>query len=1105
MDNLHFVPTTQSSRSELFKTYGLWDGGTETQRWAWTNISHVWSVRNSPMDLSKETADTRLIVKYGPHRVHSKLMRAHPVDILAVDRSGHTTAPAKPVGTPWELTSAEVAPVFRPKIVFEAWYQRSHLWKFGPVGKLSVTRWENLGFSTHCRRLKSTQIGGASAQTRLIVVRISSRCQSHWDWPLADAPEGPWRSMSNLLSPPGFIKAHQYLKEDPSLGVLPNSLEDPMPCSVGTVILTPSGRRRILPEEIARSIGVPKGAEKHFSNSILARSSGIHFWEYLSYGLVSCSAGTLGTTGVSADPSTNSLPTPRDNPTSFVPFGWLPPDLSVKSDFFKERERNLREACQTCPCPEQAYKDGLESLDIHRRNYDATGPNLQQVRILWWEFPPQHWVALREGSKMNFAKEPPSIIHDNAPMDDDQRATAVEFVEELRSLHIIGNIRAGAKILSNAPMFVVPKEGQPGQWRVIADMLRGMQNDCIAPDPTVLPRISLILDQLYTNGYSAVADASKFFWNFPTHPDDHPHLGVLHPETQELLTYFGLPMGSSNSPPLAGRYGLAFIRMIREKCALFQGQTQANCWWTSFEEQRFDPSLGYGCVLISKTGAAVRIFVWVDDFLIHGPTYESTCAALTFFLDTALSCGMLCHPKKLVAPCQSVKYVGFLLDTTDIPNIRIPTAKRERSLAMVEHLTMSPLPTRFSRLSLAVIAGTLQSLVDATPKRYGQTMLQAIHKCVHDGMVLPTKEESGITPYCSTTTLPVRARQDLKWWISFLEKPYGRLLRGNKAATLIPTFGDGSGSGTGGTLQLPGSDLIMWQGVWSGFVKHYSSNWKELATLLKTMQALAQLPSNPDLAGTTLFYFTDNSTTYWIADSGSSPTPRLHDLISQIKTLEATLDVFLQVIHIPGVVMITQGTDGLSRGIWMSPFHHRPLSQQQITSAIFAPISPNLPVVDCLFQRHHIITDWTYMSWSDPWKAEQVFGKCTVWFPPPEIARQLIYFLLESWCEVPLTTSALILVPRTIQAHWSGLSRYLVELETLKSHEFFASSHSLLPIPCVALYLAPHLRVLPEPHRMDRSPHPSSLRWHREQAALVRGLPTRTLVQSEKPDQVHIC
>ena len=74
-------------------------------------------------------------------------------------------------------------------------------------------------------------------------------------------------------------------------------------------------------------------------------------------------------------------------------------------------------------------------------------------------------------------------------------------------------------------------------------------------------------------------------------------------------------------------------------------------------------------------------------------------------------------------------------------------------------------------------------------------------------------------------------------------------------------------------------------------------------------------------AGTTVFSFTDNLTTYWVATSGSSPLPCLHARIEVIRLLKMELDCCLQVVHVPGVVMIDQGTDDLSRGIWVSPFH----------------------------------------------------------------------------------------------------------------------------------------------------------------------------------------
>ena len=99
-----------------------------------------------------------------------------------------------------------------------------------------------------------------------------------------------------------------------------------------------------------------------------------------------------------------------------------------------------------------------------------------------------------------------------------------------------------------------------------------------------LPRMAHILDQMYTGGYSAMVDASKFFYQFPTHPDNRPYLGLLHPVTKEIYEYLGLPMGVANSLALAGRYGLAFVRMLKAWFHEFQGNPSANCWWTGFSE-----------------------------------------------------------------------------------------------------------------------------------------------------------------------------------------------------------------------------------------------------------------------------------------------------------------------------------------------------------------------------------------------------------------------------------------------------------------------------------------------------------------------------------------
>lgn len=405
---------------------------------------------------------------------------------------------------------------------------------------------------------------------------------------------------------------------------------------------------------------------------------------------------------------------------------------------------------------------------------------------------------------------------------------------------------------------------------------------------------------------------------------------------------------------------------------------------------------------------------------------------------------------------------------------------------MVDHLLQAKRHQQFSRLSLAVVAGTLQSLVEATPQRRGQTYLKRLH-----GHVRPPGLGSGLEPYCTTTPLDEGVLPDLLWWQKYLLGSKGRFARTHRSATLIPTFGDGSGTGTGATWSLPIGPLKMLKGKWSVGVFCFSSNWKELTTLRLTLEAIAEEPRD-QITGTTLFYFTDNLVTYWIAASGSSSEPRLHAQIEAIKLLEAQLGIHLQVVHVPGLVIIDQGTDGLSRGVWMSALHHHELSQEAITAAIFDPLPYDPLLVQHILREKPHTPPWFHYHWDGKWDARRCFHKTSVWFPPPEIARQVILFVLESWCETPTTTAALFVVPRIVPAFWWGLSKHLIELPNINPSSEMVRCRPVLPIPICVLYLPPYVHCLPS-RRLERPAAPPNFHWHKKQAALMHGLPRRAL------------
>ena len=896
--------------------------------------------------------------------------------------------------------------------------------------------------------------------------------------------------MGNLLIPHGLLPRPVKRQTKPTQKGPPSSDKDPMPPVVGAHIATPHGTRRLQAKELARGLGVPTTTDSDkLTNTLLTRTTSVYIWEYLSTSLSpdaptpTTEPGLFTSWDQLTDPVRPFSPPQQADPTSVMEFDWVPPDLSPGSVWHQTRVHNLRQACSHYPDFYESYlSDGLARLETHRGNYTNEGADAKKLQLLWWEFPPEHWDELREGCDMGFLSDPEPVIHANSDMDDEQKQVAAQFVEELIELGVLRPLRPGEVLRTNAPLFCVPKAGQAGQWRVIADCKAGGQNLHIGADPVYLNRPLHILEQMYSGGFSAVVDASKFFYQFPVRPEDQLAFGVVHPLTGEHYAYTGLPMGSGSSPGLAGRFGLSFVRMLREQGEMFTHSAHENCWWTSLTEEGYDPTLGYGFRLHSRDGSpAVKIWVHVDDFLIHGADLDSTTRALRFFLDKAVDVGLLCHPKKLHPPAQIQRYCGFDFDTTGPPTLRIPLDKLDRCRAMASYLGNLPEGAEISRLALSVIAGTLESVAEATPRRLGHTYLRATHSLIH-----PEGHEPGVEIYYSYGRVTKEVLNEMAWWNSLLDRPGGRVLRSDRSATLVPSWGDGSGTGTGGTIELPGQDMKLWMGQWSPTVYSHSSNWKELKTLLLTLQHLATLDGDP-VRGATVFYFTDNSATYYVASAGSSTSPGLHDLVEKIQLLSLELGCFLQVVHVPGLVMIQQGTDGLSRGVWVSSYHH-PVDHRLLNAAVFAPLRPDPELALRYVQTLGWADNWRLHHYRECW-GQPLFNHMIVTFPPPEVARQCIIHILEAWVERPRTTSALLFVPRVLSGFWSGLSRHLRELDVIYPSRTPLRFPPTLPIPIVVLHLPPHSRSAPTVDRRDlRTPHVPGAREHRMLAEQVRGL-----------------
>jgi hypothetical protein len=55
-------------------------------------------------------------------------------------------------------------------------------------------------------------------------------------------------------------------------------------------------------------------------------------------------------------------------------------------------------------------------------------------------------------------------------------------------------------------------------------------------------------------------------------------MGLIHPDTGDHYWYTHLPMGSSNSPAVSGRFGAAFLRLICQEAEEMQEEVLINDW-----------------------------------------------------------------------------------------------------------------------------------------------------------------------------------------------------------------------------------------------------------------------------------------------------------------------------------------------------------------------------------------------------------------------------------------------------------------------------------------------------------------------------------------------
>ncbi len=187
--------------------------------------------------------------------------------------------------------------------------------------------------------------------------------------------------------------------------------------------------------------------------------------------------------------------------------------------------------------------------------------------------------------------------------------------------------------------------------------------------------------------------------------------------------------------------------------------------------------------------------------------------------------------------------------------------------------------------------------------------------------------------------------------------------------------------------------------------------------------------------------------------------------------------------------MIRQGSDGLSRGLWLTNLSD---TTTNFTARLFrpAPITPAL-IGWALTQLHdlhppqwpsHLLHD------TSQWTSDLLLGQHCLWSLSPTTARQGFTAGVLAWIQCPWESSHVFIVPRLLQRDFGAVNKNII----------FCGQHDSLPLPSdfdplvpfLLFYLPPFIRTLP-PMANQRMDAPSLLScpdWVNAQMAELRGL-----------------
>ena len=644
------------------------------------------------------------------------------------------------------------------------------------------------------------------------------------------------------------------------------------------------------------------------------------------------------------------------------------------------------------------------------------------INLLWWNWSGPVPRELMEGYQLPLRREPPAAFPDNYDTADVSKVWE-EFARLSERRYLEGPFdKADGNVYMTHPLAAVSKKGSE-KLRIVIDMSITMLNECLVAHRFILPQVQDVADRCYPGCFMITADLQDGFYGVEVRGEDRKYLGLRHPKTGKYYRYTRLAMGAACSPA-------AFSRLV--SWAMRGAYQYEEFKVVDVVVNDSDPNMPrvYG---VGGDGAPVATSSWfVDDGCIIAPTRERCVAAyerLVWLLESRL--GWRISRRKTRGPAQRITFCGLELDSVGKgvggPCTRLSEERRGKCLAsMREFMAKFRWRNRAPRREMASLVGELSFAANAVPA--GRCFLVRMYDAIHEVWADKTGAHAD---YDRDVPITAEARMDLKWWEQCLEEADCVRLWRSKSFALHRCWSDASNYGFAESIAVNETEefpqMQFTHGLWPEAVASFSSNWHELATIVHSIKSRFEQVRNSNV-----HFMTDNTTAVRAVNTGTVRSPPLMALARELKLLQAKGNIGIEAIHLPGAIMMVQGTDQASRSMpWVGMYSGKAGSHDTFAPMDWPRFELNGAILELLAELKTAEAD----DVSDPkewFGSAELAGRDTFLHLRPCHVSQALEALLDAQLREGSTTAFTVVAPMVGLQSWR---KYLKHFRRKEVHK----------------------------------------------------------------------